>query len=428
MEFLLLEDRQLASSLPTSTADLLRDLGVLKKHNVERIYFCGTLVTNKKVFIFLPRNSLASIKNPAGIAPSLASALLMALHKYRSSSSIGSGETSDDEPSGLDILSDIVWLLNDYISQGIYSIKTRKQSLNHGNINWNRTIKKEPPFPGHTGMPVYLNLHTEKTIHNEQNPISLIHAEVIKALDHMFCWVITGNSEIKISSDIAYMPAITDSPEKKSAQLKKELASTYSDRETRLINCLINYIDNSSDGFSGEYLIGVRAFQGVWEEMLRATLPGVKPVNQLLPKPALYLRGSSGALQTKGMLTDIVSFVNLDASVIDAKYYRAEGIGDSPGWSDIVKQLFYVKAIQSLDLGLNIYNWFVFPGKHDEITGGPITAVGMVDRTNRRPLDQEFPPIGCAYFCPLEVIRKYTANAKFSVHEVAGLFTTPNIY
>lgn len=426
MEFLLLEDRQLASSLTIETADLLRHLDIIKKDNVERVYFCGTLVTNKRVLIFLPRNSLTSISNSDITPPKLASNILLALHKYRSSTSVGSGESPEDQPSGLDILADIVWLLKDYISNGIYSTKIRKQSFNNGKTNWNRTIRNEFPFPGNAGAPVYLNLHSEKTILNEQNAVSLIHAEVIKKLDNLFSWIITGDATIKTSSDIEYMPVISDSSEKKSALLKRELSSTYSDRETRLLNCLINYIDNSSEGFTGDYLIGVRVFQGVWEEMLRATLPSVKSINHLLPKPALYLRDSNDVLLTKGMLTDIVSFVDSDVSVIDAKYYRAEGAGDSPGWADIVKQLFYAKAIQSLGLGLNISNWFAFPGKHEAITEGPIKAIGMIDPTNRLLLNADFEPIGCAYFCPIEIISRYNANSKFSTSEVSALYHPPN--
>lgn len=426
MDFLLFEDRQLANTLDITTVELLQRLDIIKKDNVERVHYCGVLVTNAKTLLFLPRNSFSSIDSSCFSPPALARKLVLALHKYRSSKFIGSSGDIN-ETLGLDILSDIIWLLHDYINNGIYSAKIKKKNFNQGNINWKKTIRKEIPFMGVEGVPVYLKLHSEKTKFNEQNNISLIHAEVIKALDVMFSWIITGDESIRISSDIDYIPNLCETLEYKCMVLKKELASTYSDRETKLLSSLISYLSNSSEGLKGDYIIGVKSFQGVWEEMLRVTLPNVKPINHLLPKPALYMRGSNNFIQTRGMLTDIVSFVGSSVSIIDAKYYRAEGFNDSPGWSDIVKQLYYAKAIQSLDDQLKISNWFAFPGKHESINDGPIKAIGLIDPKSQLALNDEFPSIGCAYFCPIDILNRYTNNLTFSISEIEILHQPPNV-
>jgi len=420
MNFILLEDRQLISSLEEETRALFRRLGLIKTGKVSRIHFCGVFVAEENTYVFLPRNT----GQEATDTPSAASLVLQVLNRYSTSSEnilTGSSEDNEDEP-GLGLLSIILWLLKDYSTHGLFSTSAKTREINKGKINWNRTVTKEAPLIGVGCSPVYSRLHTERIRYGEQSPVTLIHAEIIKQLDRSFCWAISGDGKVRIAPDLDIVSPSAMPQETKIFELRKELSATYSDRQIKLLKALISFLDSDFEGAAGEYLIGVKAFEGVWEEMLRKILPGVVNINKKLPKPALYLKNRKQPLLSKGMVTDIVAKNGNKVSVIDAKYYRGESIEDSPGWADMVKQFFYAKSLSITMPDCDIANWFAFPGITERIDGGPISTVAVVDTNTMMPLEDDYPPIGCSYFNPLDVMNKYCSTRKYSTEEVNVIF------
>lgn len=429
MDFILIEDREPVSNLTHDTASLLRRLGLIKKIKVERIHFCGVIIADGRVFIFAPRNSLKSANLNSFQNTQFAALILRILNKYHSiqNSSVSGGLELEEGKEGLGLLSSILRMLNDYAANGLYTTSVKVRDINTGRINWSRTIGRETPYVGAGGSPVYLRLHSDRIRFNEQSPITLIHSEVIKELDRSFCWVITEDASIRIAPELESIPSSGLPIDAKIYHLKKELSLVYADREISLLNSLIDYLEAKEKGAEGEYLIGVRSFQNIWEEMLRCTIPGVININSSLPKPALYFKLSDNPILTKGMVTDIVSKREDVVSVLDAKYYKAETVDDSPGWSDIVKQLFYAKSLKIIFPDLLIANWFLFPGYQTEIDDGPISTIAIMDIVGNEPLVETFPPIGCSYFCPIDVMNKYVSLKKYSFEEVSALYNQVKI-
>jgi len=424
MEFSILEDRIPTIYLEGRIAEALRRLGVTKKTNTtERVHFCGVIVSQEQVFVLAPRNSGKS--KLLGRLPNsqLAALILRVLAKYNtfSTTAIGVGAEPEDGNEGLGILASILWLLNDYATHGLYTTSMRSRQVNSGKVNWNRTISRETPHSGVGGSPVYMRLHSERIKFGEQSPVTLVHAEVIKELDRAFCWVVSGDAAIRIGMELELMPEVFQHVNTQTYLLKRELASTYADREIRLLKTLIKYLESKTQRADGEYIIGVRGFQTVWEAMLRDTIPNVIIVNPSLPKPHLYMKGRGEPVQARGMQTDIVSKNLNTLSIIDAKYYRAETPGDSPGWPDIVKQLYYLKALRQICPDSKLTNWFVFPGDQPENNQGPISSIAVIDNSGT-PLTEEFQPIGCLYFCPIDVMQRYAASRKYAVSEISALY------
>ena len=158
---------------------------------------------------------------------------------------------------------------------------------------------------------------------------------------------------------------------------------------------------------------GIDDFHAVWERMLREVLPGVEGGwNSRLPKPA-FRQASNGQLQVqeRGMQTDIVIRDGTTLKVLDAKYYDATSLSNSPGWPDIVKQLFYHLALGSVVGDDARTGSFVFPARnHGE---GPFTEVSVV-RADQEPA-VGFPRINCMYLSVIEVMGAYLGRRKLQV-------------
>lgn len=420
MNFTLLEDRQNISSLDEDSKALFQRLGLVKAGTISRIHFCGVFVSNNTAYVFLPRNTTHMAEG----LPAVAGLLLRVLDRYSTGSEnvLTGGASVDAEVPGLGLLSGILWLLNDYATHGLFSTTAKTREINKGKVNWVRTFLKEPPLIGLGGTPVYSRLHTDRVRYGEQSPVTLIHAEIIRQLDKSFCWAISGDTEVRIAPALDTVPASNMAKDTKLYELRKALSWAYSDRQIKLLNALISHLQNDYSGASGEYLIGVKSFEGVWEEMLRKTLPGVININNKLPKPAYYLKGEAAPSLSKGMLTDIVVKQGQKVSVIDAKYYRGHSAQDSPGWADMVKQFFYAKSLSITMPECEIANWFAFPGDMKKIDDGPIASAVVLDLDDMTPLEKEYPPIGCSYFNPLEVMKRYSSTKKYGIDEVAILF------
>lgn len=430
MEFSLIQDRESVSGLDKETISFLSKAGLTEGNYIPHITFCGVLLSAQKVLVVSPRNSLTGIQQEGLSAAVVGSLILKALDKYntsaRSAERVGATNLGD-EAKGLGILSSVIWLLNDYATHGIYTTSEKHRRLNTGKINWNRTINREIPYFGVGEIPVYLNLHTEKLKFGESSPIGLIHAQVIKELDHAFNWIVTGDSKIRLATELDSLPPYIGDLDLKLYLLKKELSSSFADREIKLLSTLITYLESKSQASDNEVLIGVRTFQNVWEEMLRNTIPNVIDINSALPKPAVYLKERNDPVLGRGMITDIVSKNNQTISIIDAKYYRAESHNDIPGWGDLVKQFFYTKAVEKIYPDFMVSSWFAFPGSHGQINKGPVSNIGVINTTTKTELNDDFPPIGCAYFCPVEVIKKYISNKKYSHSTIAALYSRTSL-
>ncbi|MBA6289484.1 LlaJI family restriction endonuclease [Colwellia sp. MB3u-4] len=424
LAFKLLEDRGTVSGLDDNTIASFQRLGlIVKKNKIERIHFCGAVVINRNVFIFLPRNSLSAKRLQSYNTHQIASLIIHTLNKYHTLSAniLSSNYQAEDGAEGLSTLSSIIWLLNDYVTYGLYTTQKRYRNINSGKINWKRTISKETPFLNDDNVPVYLRLHSERLRFGESSIISMIHSEIIQTLDLNFSWLITGDPSIRMALDLNNFVSTYDD-QTKIHFLKSELNNIYADRDIKLIQALILYLEQRMEAKEGEILIGVKFFENVWEEMLRATIPYVRDVNELLPKPAYYLKNEIKPSLGRGMLTDIVSILDKRISLIDAKYYKAETINDSPRWSDLVKQFFYAKALKQVFPNYSIANWFIFPGGVPKIDEGPISKVAVINMKDHTPIADEFPPIGCSYFCPIDVMVRYKDSNKFQLKEIDILF------
>ncbi|MCK4708641.1 MAG: LlaJI family restriction endonuclease [Gammaproteobacteria bacterium] len=398
------------SELPKHVSEEIRQRGLTLNGTIETVSFVGVLIQEEGTCVFLPRSVQCDITEQLA----LASNTLKAVEKYgrESETSIDSMDEGDGRKS-LNQLSLIVSLLDDFRQNGIYTRRREVRKLNLGRTDWKKTVNRVIPFPGRSGQPVYLDTHGIKRQYFNNCEIAIIHASVIHQLDINFSWIVTGNIR-PIAPELRDYSTPKGNAKYQISKLKNELSQTYSDRDIRLLKLLIRYLQTDSGTDTSNFIAGLGKFHFCWEHMLGKVLKNTVSLNNKLPTPA-YIDKSGNVLTAneKGMRTDIILHNKKENryTVADAKYYAATNVRNAPGWGDIVKQLFYEKALKTLDTGAMIKNAFIFPGKEGNLKEARIR--NRLESTDEVPIYiNEFKPIHCFYTDPMEVIEHYLKGNK----------------
>jgi hypothetical protein len=404
-------DRALLSALPDNIAEEIRLRELISNGKVEKVSFVGILILDNRSYVFLPRSTKFDVQEQQ---LALASNMLKAVEKYgRESETRVDINDEGDGRKNLNQLSLIRSLLDDFRRNGIYTRCREVRKLNQGKTDWKRTVNQIIPFPGKNGQTVYVDTHGIKRQNFNNSEIAVIHANIIHQLDMRFSWIVTGDLQ-PIAPELRDYSRPAGNIEYQISKLKSELTQIYSDRDIRLLKLLISYLQADSGRDSSNFIAGLEKFHFCWEHMLGKVLKYTVDLNKKLPAPAYIDKNNKELIANeKGMRTDII-LLNKETNrctVADAKYYAATGTGNAPGWSDIVKQLFYEKALDKLCLGATIKNAFIFPGKK-----GNLKEVRIRDRVNstkeKSVYIDDFKPVHCYYIEPEKVMEHYLYGNK----------------
>ena len=298
-------------------------------------------------------------------------------------------------------------LAQDFRNNGIYAERERYNARNSGKPNWKKTISREVPFLTKGNVAIFPEIRTTRTLDSHENPLALIQAAVLEEIIEMHSWWLDGVEARADELRHFRKPSVPRFlwP----AKLRSLLPSLYANRSVFLAKALIDYVEETAGHAEGNFVCGVEDFSAVWEHMLRKVLPGVEDGwNTKLPKPG-YVRSEDGSVEMSGsgMQTDIIVRDNNQLIVIDAKYYGATGKGSVPGWTDIVKQLYYQIALEKVvSTKTTVSNCFAFP------TGPGIAqpySSARVFISPEAPV-QGFPEIECRYFDILEVLKAFSGH------------------
>lgn len=338
--------------------DALQENNIGKTDTKNTVHFCGlaSATVGSSVF-FLPRQTEALEYN---IQIDLARLTMQVLARFgrEVESRKGASRESSDNSSLIALIHE---LANDFRQNGIYAERVRYNSRNQGKPNWQRTLSNNLPFFSSDDAPVYSEIVTRKALDAHENPLSMIQSEVLREIMNRHSWWLGGlNSR---TNELYSFKKPKGNRNQWSRVLKHYRQNLFSSRALFLVETLSDYLDKTGTESDGVFLYGVEDFQTVWEHMLRKVIPNVESGwNTRLPKPG-YIRNSDGSvvMHERGMQTDIITREGANLKIVDAKYYEATGIKSVPGWSDIVKQLFYEKAVRSVDPSLNVTNCFIFP-------------------------------------------------------------------
>ncbi len=406
-----MSDRSFLSdkTIPTSLLDEMRFLGLIAP-DMLKISFCGVVSYSEGLAVFLPRNHNASVKEVGAAGHHLLKSLL----KYYQSKNSGIyAQESGEEVIGGRAFSLAILLLNDYRTNGVYVRRFKEPTVNAGKVNWSRTIARSTPYPA-GNVPVYLELSTSRSRYISNCETAKIHAQVIKDLfnDYGMLWL--GLSSY-FDERLELMSKPLGSIEVQIAYLQRELQVSYSERDMSLIKGLIQYLSIKKGSNTNNVLIGVRKFHNLWESMLDKCLIGKYAVNSKLPVPVYQTADDEFIpVAQKGQRTDTVLKhpEGNRFAVVDAKYYEASSANTAPGWSDLVKQFYYQKAVSLLEGGdASVSNHFIFPGCSGNLKAAHVSERGVTVKSEHDCLS-EYSIIHCHYQAPIELMEAYVKGEK----------------
>ena len=423
-------DRSEISQLPETIRRAMKERGLFAEEE-KTVHYCGVISCEDTVAVFLPRNSKGPEEEDGYF-------LLKALQRYYQGRDRASGvlEGSEDELIGTESLTLMLEIAGDYLTNGLYVRRKKRRTINRGKTDWRRTIARHSPFPS-AQSPVYLDLETSRNQYVSDCETSRIHATIIRQIKSQYGTLIFGQ-RLAPDSRLDMLPAPSGDTDSQLVHLDRELSGTFSERDIRLIRLLKKYLERKRATGSSDLLIGTRKFHNVWEGMIDSCLPGKRAINKKLPVP-YYLTGSFyEELPRKGQRTDTV-IVDDEKSwwaVVDAKYYGATSAGNAPGWHDIVKQLFYEKAVAGLtevkDARVSLH--FIFPGRKGSLTEAVIGErnQGRVEesqiaraREGSEEESKEYSPIYCHYCEPLNLVRYYCENKTLDLDNKGHISVSP---
>ena len=409
MNIALYRDREPVSGLPEAIANEISRRELVSGQNIKKVSFCGMISMNSEISVFMPRSSDFDSSSEVE-KTALASALLKAVELYgRESKTAVNISDEGDGRQGVQKLSLIRELLVSYRQTGLYARRKVISQINTGKPDWKATVASGPALPSATGSPVYLNVQGSRRRYFSDCEVARIHAYVIRKIDLEYSWIFTGKIGL-LAPELKDMAVPAGGITYMRSMLRRELRSIYSDKDVRLINALTLFLTEESGTEKGFSVCGLKGFHFAWEHMLSRVLVNKYPINEILPAPA-YKRADGKYIDAfaNAMKTDI-ALKRPDGetvAIVDAKYYSALGVGSAPGWSDLVKQFFYEKALRLVWPAAQIKNAFVFPGKE-----GPLNSAHLKSRDGAFYFDERFAPIDCYYVDPMLVVQSYVANEK----------------
>jgi hypothetical protein len=411
IEGMIFHDRCPIEKLPSPLAEFMVRNGLFSSIQGSKISFCGLVTYQGINHFFYPRQTDLELMQEKPFRCS--SILMQALLKFAENSATGVENPEDGQTSqGFEKLKLLKLLIQDFKQHGLFKFEEVRTKKNIGKTDWKSTISRSTAFPDRAKTPIYLDVYGKKKS-IASNEITKIHAEVLREIFEQYGFIFS--SKESLPPTLKQYPASMLSVKSKISLLENEIRNHYADQKTTLFKALIHYLNEHKGNQNSNNIIGVTKFHVAWEQMLYEILPNVIDINSRLPKPVFIDYADKQVVAKKfGMRTDIVIENNAFKTliVLDAKYYEATSTDNSPGWSDLVKQFFYEKALAEMPdfSGYTFKNGLIFPGEKQIFK-----TIKMRDQSSGKDLDHQFPPIECIYINPYTVLEKYINQEKYDL-------------
>lgn len=286
------------------------------------------------------------------------------------------------------------WLIQDYMSHGVYRrFRDREEINGPGQIGWRRTVDRIMPTMT-SGRPVYFDFVTKSVSRDHGHFVSRLHKQILETASQSYGHLL-GYPPITL--DHEPLEPIRDTSNRAffQARIKQEMQESYSDRSIRLLPMMLAWLsafERAKDvGFSA---YGTTAFPFVWEDACAIAL-GNERERWLgyIPRPLWRsVNGIEKAADT--FEPDIVTRIRHDDEehllIADAKYYQLimpPKLNNQPGVNDIAKQLWYERCLATAAVNNGLtrsHNIFVVPGPEREDcfwSDGQVSLQGLPETT-----------------------------------------------
>lgn len=311
---------------------------------------------------------------------------------------LGCGSDNSNESTKL---YNAIMVLEDYIRDGLYKEEVNiKKSNGASEIDWDLTIESYNPLILEEQV-IYTEYITNELEFTQDNIITKIQ---INLLSEVIAFLKNKNflefMELDITFDfISY--ELEEDLEFYIDFLKRKLELQYDDKKIRMINNIINYIEDKQGKVKQQdiYFYGVRRFEYIWEYLCSEVLNNqIKEVAEEFKKkvPKWIINNEEKYNQKNILKPDIISLNEVNGKrclmILDAKYYTPQytknELSKNPGISDITKQYLYQKILEEyieknkIEL---VYNIFIFPTNKETRCDGYI-EFDFVNNTDNKIL------------------------------------------
>jgi hypothetical protein len=249
-------------------------------------------------------------------------------------------------------------IINYYMDSGYYMERDPIfKTSDRGNIDWARTIQRQPALIQANLTPVYTQYTVRESAPNKNKEITRIHTHCVYESFDKLGWLFTPYMPPKPTGSLdvkRFISILTD-----------KLGNTNNDKDKRLFKSMrdmLKYMDDRS--IEKQFYFGTDYFEGVWERLIDRIF-GIKNKQDYFPRTRWLLQ--SGMYKEKYPLEpDSIMILDDKIYVLDAKYYRYGVSGNPnhlPDSSSINKQITYGEFIynqQHIPDG-KLFNAFLMP-------------------------------------------------------------------
>lgn len=364
--------------------------------------YVGIVMVSNNVFICYPKYIMSN-----NIPLNEMKTILRVLEKYDSKKEIVNWASGYEENSDFNLLSIMLYILNDYFENGTYINQKEIIEINgDGEIDWDKTINETYPLINNN-KPYYLEMFTSKSVEDDRNYFQKLHLCIVTE-----CCKKMMDTELlnlfNMEEVYLYDGKLEEFGDKEYIlyRILGELNTQFDDRKKLLLKTMYAYVSQeklNNEGF-GLSLYGTNSFNLIWEKVCASAFGNVlnKSISDLpLPIAASYENMKSkkliglidkplwrefeanevkGCKAKKTLTPDLISIYKVGSEycfgIFDAKYYNmgfhTNGLRvyGQPGVADVTKQYLYQLAYQDFIETHGYYytqNAFLFPSEYDKV-------------------------------------------------------------
>lgn len=333
--------------------------------------------------------------------------IIKVIEKYNSKEEIIYLENQIEDTEVFNLLSLMLFLIDDYHKNGLYTNIHNVINVNDGEILWDKTINETYAIII-DNTPYYVDLYTKNSRKDDLNYFRLLHKIILtkcsKELEKADVLDLFDLTPVELTDF-----SLEDFDEDRTIlyKINQEIGSEYNSHKQILLKAFYAYISNKHfelgdlDCFS---MYGTTSYNLIWEKMCSFVLNDKKGVqlkdlklpipikeeydetrtlSSIINKPIWYGEDSEkGKFERESKYTlkpDILSIYQKDDDfefiILDAKYYNLQLEYDSalkgqPEIESITKQYMYELSFKKFVKDHNISrtkNCFLFPTENDEI-------------------------------------------------------------
>lgn len=255
-------------------------------------------------------------------------------------------------------------LIEDYLASGkLITLPVEHFQLDSpGQIQWNRTLQSQTPFPNARGRLVYPHLISSKRSLTDDFLISQVHAYCLAVSFDYLGWIYT-NSQPDLNVPLLNVELFR-------YQIHKTLSQTFNDRDVAILSCLSSIIDwVANDAHTSTQTYGTSRFDFVWEYLIDSIF-GINDKVEYYPSTAWNALSDSSSYKNRRLKPDSIMLHQGKTFILDAKYYPfgiTKNPENLPGSADINKQITYGNFVALKYGGPPLFNVFLLPGKTPSI-------------------------------------------------------------